>query len=595
MARISMKAALGTLGVVAGAIPTAAVLWVMHNGVGLALAVAAGAGGVVLGGAILFMVGGRVASRLFRTGEAMSRLAGGDLTTRTGARAVLTEADALLRSFDEELAANLQVIMLGMRELAEENRELTHRLSAGAARSRETSEEVVERIGAVRDQIARLDARITETSQSFDEINNGITDLRNELESQASAVDETSASVEQMSASIDSVAQIARERNEATTGLLEIVKSGGSQAKTSDEIIEEIASGVEQISGMVQVINTVAAQTRILSMNAAIEAAHAGEYGRGFAVVADEIRKLAENTSSNTSQISSTLQEFVQRTYAAREASTRTGESFAQISGEIDRFVQAFTEISQSTSELATGSKEMVSGVGSLRESASRIQEQSEAIQTSTRTINEAVESVHQFSGETRGQIDELDAEARRIAEEQKSITETGEQSDACIEQLMTELKYFTMERGAADADGGATGRAETGEGTAGGDTYDAELKQIILDHKKRVIGAKALLDDRLDIEHIPNASPATDCLLESWLNRAERGNLDPSTISALRQEHELFHHRYNEFLEAYEAGDSERARRLFEETERIWRGLVSYRETFSGILNELKRAAEPG
>jgi methyl-accepting chemotaxis protein len=589
-----MKAALGILGVVAGAIPTAAVLWLMLNGAGPALVVAAGAGGVVLGGVILFIVGGRIASRLSRTGDAMSRLAGGDLTTRTGARAVLGEADALLRSFDEELAANLQVIMLGMRELAEENRELTHRLSAGAARSRETSEEVVERIGAVKDQIVRLDARIAETSQSFDEINNGITDLRNELESQASAVDETSASVEQMSASIDSVAQIARERNEATTGLLEIVKSGGSQAKTSDEIIEEIAGGVEQISGMVQVINTVAAQTRILSMNAAIEAAHAGEYGRGFAVVADEIRKLAENTSSNTSQISSTLQEFVQRIYAAREASTKTGESFAQISGEIDRFVQAFTEISQSTSELATGSKEMVSGVGSLRESATRIQEQSEAIQTSTRTINEAVESVHQFSGETRGQIDELDAELRRIAEDQKSITETGEQSDACIEQLMTELKYFTMERAGADATGVVSGAGEAGGGGAGADTYDAELKQIILDHKKRVIGAKALLDDRLDVEHLPKASPATSCLLEGWLNRAERGDLDRSTIAALRQEHELFHQRYNEFLEAYGAGDTDRARRLFEETERIWRGLVNYRETFSGMLRELKRTAEP-
>ncbi|MFP4375213.1 MAG: methyl-accepting chemotaxis protein [Spirochaetaceae bacterium] len=583
MSRIPMKAALGILGVIAGAIPTAIVLWLMVHEAEMILTVAAGAAGLLPAGAVLFFAGERIASRLSRTCEAMSRLAGGDLTVRTGRRAATAEADALLRSFDEELAANLQVIMLGMRELAEENRELTHRLSAGAARSRETSEEVVERIGAVRDQIVRLDARIAETSHAFDEINNGITDLRNELESQASAVDETSASVEQMSASIDSVAQIARERNDATTGLLEIVQTGGSQARTSDEIIEEIAGGVEQISGMVQVINTVAAQTRILSMNAAIEAAHAGEYGRGFAVVADEIRKLAENTSSNTSQISSTLQEFVQRIYAAREASTKTGESFEHISGEIDRFVQAFTEISQSTSELATGSKEMVSGVGSLRESATRIQEQSEAIQTSTRTINEAVESVHRFSGETRGHIDELDAESRKIAEEQKSITETGEQSDACIEQLMTELKYFAMER--LDT--------ASSDGAVAADSYDAEIKQIILDHKKRVIGAKALLDDRLDVEHVPKAAPATSCLLEGWLNRAEHGDLDPTTITALRREHEVFHQRYNEFLQAWEAADGDRARRLFEETERAWRALVGYRETFSGMLEELK-AAEP-
>jgi methyl-accepting chemotaxis protein len=582
MARIPMKLALAFWGALVAALPTAAVLWIVLEGAvqpvadgGRAAVVGVGAGGVLLGAVVLYLVGAGISARVARTGRAMRSLAGGDLTVRTGVRPLLAEAHALAHSFDEELASNLQVIMLGMRELAQENRDLIHDLSSGAARSQESSAEIVDRITAVRDQIVRLDARIGETSQSFDEIERGITELRTELESQASAVDETSASVEEMSASIDSVAQIASERNEATGALLEIVNAGGTQAKTSDEIIGEIANGVEEISSMVQVINTVAAQTRILSMNAAIEAAHAGEYGRGFAVVADEIRKLAENTSSNTSQISTTLQEFVQRIYAAREASTKTGESFSRISGEIQGFVQAFTEISQSTGELAGGAREMVTGVGSLRESATRIQDRSESIQRSTRSINEAVESVHQFSSETRAQIDEVDGESRRIANEQKVITDTGEQSDACIEQLMTELKYFAMER------------AEAGSG----DAYDAEMKQIILDHKKRVIGGRGLLEGRLDLEHVPKPVPATHCVLNAWLERAEGGGFDRGTLSALRQDHEGFHQRYNELLEAFEAGDADRAKRLLEEAERKWRKLIDYRETFSGILKKLKAA----
>jgi methyl-accepting chemotaxis protein len=580
-----MTTAFALWGAVAAAIPTAAVLWVVLaraamplSPAELALALAASVAGIVLGAGILALVGGGIARRVARTEGAIRAMAGGDLTVRTGQRSAVAEADSLSRSFDEELASNLQVIMLGMRELAQENRELIHKLSAGAAGSRESSATVVERIAAVRDQIVRLDTRIAETSQSFDEIERGISELRNELESQASAVDETSASVEQMSASIDSVAQIARERNDATSNLLETVSSGETQAKTSDETIEEIANGVEEISSMVQVINTVAAQTRILSMNAAIEAAHAGDYGRGFAVVAEEIRTLAENTSSNTTQISNTLQEFVQRIYAAREASTKTGESFSSVSAEMQKFVQAFTEISQSTAELASGSKEMVSGVGSLRESATRIQERSESIQQSTRAINEAVESVHQFSTETRGQIDEVDAEARRIAEEQRGITETGAQSDSRVEQLMTELKYFAMER------------TEAGSG----DAYDAEMKQIILDHKKRVVGGRALLDGRLDLEHVPRPTSAGNCVLTDWLDTAERGDFDRDTLGNLRQDHEAFHQRYNELIEAYEADDVERARRLHEETERTWRKLIDYRETFSGILKKLK-SASPG
>jgi hypothetical protein len=216
--------------------------------------------------------------------------------------------------------------------------------------------------------------------------------------------------------------------------------------------------------------------------------------------------------------------------------------------------------------------------VGSLRESATRIQERSEAIQTSTRQINEAVESVHSFSSETKSHIDEVEGEARRVAEEQRSIAETGEKSNANIEQLMTELKYFAMERD-----------------EAGGDSYDAEMKAIILDHKKRVIGARALLDGRVDLEHIPQPDPATSCLLSGWLDRAERGNLDPETISALREDHESFHQRYNELIAAYRSGDTERARGLLEEAETYWRKLVGYRETFSGILQELKAGGTRG
>ncbi len=582
MIRISVQGWLAIAGLIGAAIPTVAVLALAAGPVeaafsssDLGLLVGTALLGILVAGGLLFVVGRALGARLRRTGDSMQLLAGGDLTVRTGMRSAMTEAQSLADTFDHSVASNLQVIMLGMRELAQENRELIHKLSAGADRSRQTSREIVESTASVKERIARLEADIGKTSKSFDEINHGIEELKGDLESQASAVDETSSSVEQMSASIDSVASIANERNEATGNLVEVVQAGGSQAQSSNEIIEEIANGVEEISSMVSVINTVAAQTRILSMNAAIEAAHAGDYGRGFAVVADEIRKLAESTSQNTSQISNTLQEFVKRIYAAREASTKTGESFSRISEEIDGFVQAFTEISQSTSELASGSKEMVSGVGSLRDSATRIQERSESIRANTRKINEAVESVHEFSSETRGQMDELNAEANRIVEEQQGITETGERSDACIEQLMTELKYFTMARGEAGTE----------------HAYDAEMKKIILDHKKRVVGAQALLDGRMDVEHVPQRASASECLLAGWLKQAERGRFDADTLSGLRQDHERFHQRYNELLDAYEASDTENARSLLEETERTWRKLIDYRETFSEILSQLKRS----
>lgn len=580
MIRISMKNYMVVIGALASLLPVAAITVVGFILVKMELSIRefsiliiAVFIGLTISMLILCVSAIKIARRIKLIGMKMQDLSNGDLTTRTGVHSLVTEVQMLADGFNDGLASSLQVIMLGMRELAEENRSLIHELSSGAVRSRESSEEIVNCINAVKEKIEWLDAHIAVTSKSFDEINNSIGVLKNELESQASSINETSASVEQMSASINSVAKITSERNEATGNLLKIVQKGGNQAKTANDIIEEIADGVKEISGMVSVINTVASQTNILSMNASIEAAHAGEYGQGFAVVADEIRKLAESTSNNTKQISTTLKEFVQRIYAARNASTNTGETFLQILTEIEGFVQAFTEISQSTNEVASGSKEMVTGMGLLRESASRIKERSELILTNTHTINEAVGSVHEFSTETRGHIDDVSAEAQRISEDQQSIKDIGLRSDVCIELLMTEMKYFTM---------------ETTE-ISQKDTYDIEEKKIILDHKKRIIGGRALLDGKVDLEHVPDPTGVSACLLTRWIDRSESGNFDLKTVSGLRKIHETFHQRYNEMIAAYRASNIEHAHSLLEEAERNWRGLIDYREFLANVIKAFK------
>jgi methyl-accepting chemotaxis protein len=117
---------------------------------------------------------------------------------------------------------------------------------------------------------------------------------------------------------------------------------------------------VDEILGIITMINSIASQTSILAMNAAIEAAHAGEYGRGFAVVAEEIRKLSESTNENSKRIRDQLDRVAELVGETHSMSAKTKESFASVQAEVESTAQAFDEISSTMRELSAGTESVM-------------------------------------------------------------------------------------------------------------------------------------------------------------------------------------------------------------------------------------------
>lgn len=224
--------------------------------------------------------------------------------------------------------------------------------------------------------VARFEGILRDVHASADQTKktaHGISDMTTAVTSnakeQSDRVFQVSGAIEQMGNTINEIAANAASAATAANASLELVKAGNETGRqtisalgridetvsSSAETIGELDSAIRRIGAVSNMIRDIAEQTNLLALNAAIEAARAGEQGRGFAVVADEVRKLSERTSASTADIAKIVQLIQEGTNHASESMIRAkdevsrgvrhGEKMGQVLQEIDRSVHIVTEM----------------------------------------------------------------------------------------------------------------------------------------------------------------------------------------------------------------------------------------------------------
>ncbi|HAH62363.1 MAG TPA: hypothetical protein DCL73_09740 [Treponema sp.] len=218
---------------------------------------------------------------------------------------------------------------------------------------------------------------------------------------QASAIQQTSASISEMSANIASVAEMAHKAAGVSEALSATSGQGNEAVSRAVTSMNEIQKSSAQVQEMVHVIQQVAAQTNLLAMNAAIEAAHAGEFGRGFAVVADEVRSLSTSSAKSTHEIQQYIKDMIGKIDAGAEAIGSAGASFRDISGRVTENGELVRTISNAMEEQRTGAEETMKSTGEVVGAIEAIKDLAEKESVNAESVRDFMQNVVKASRTT--------------------------------------------------------------------------------------------------------------------------------------------------------------------------------------------------
>ncbi|MEQ9459713.1 MAG: methyl-accepting chemotaxis protein [Phycisphaeraceae bacterium] len=264
-------------------------------------------------------------------------------------------------------------------------------------------------VASVQGASSEVAAASTEIAASSEQISRGLDDQQ-----QQTAV--IAASAEEMSSSVNEVANRAAESLGKAEEAGKMAAQGGEVVRQTIEDMQEIADAVkataacvedlgkrgEQIGAIIEVINDIADQTNLLALNAAIEAARAGEHGRGFAVVADEVRKLADRTTKATEEIAESIEaiqtgtgQAVERMQSGTQRVTQGVERAGQAGSSLESIVAGSREVYDLVQSIATSSREQSTASQSVTESVTSM---SSVISESAEGSRQASEAVNMLS-----------------------------------------------------------------------------------------------------------------------------------------------------------------------------------------------------
>jgi methyl-accepting chemotaxis protein len=406
---------------------------------GTAIALAAGILALTVLGALIFANG--IAKSIIEIERNIALLKEGDLTQRAKA-ATRDEIGTLAKNLNLFLES-LSTSMERIKAVSKANIEAKDKLLDSGSKAASSSTRIEANASSIAREVGALDTKIEKSSGAIHIIRTSISALNAQIEGQSTMVEETTAAVTEMLSSLDNMGRIMDKDRISSDKLVQEAESGRRVFGSASAMIAEIPRNIDSIRDMAGVIQNIASQTNLLAMNAAIEAAHAGDAGRGFSVVADEIRKLSEASTQSSREISDSIGGIVRTIEAATSANEETTKAFASIDLRISEVSSSLAELFGNIGEIRTGSRQILTAMVELQERSLKVKEGSDSMEEGSSEIYTMMEDLRRISSEVTANIGEIATGIADIGTTVRSVATFAEQVGAASTRLDAEVTRF--------------------------------------------------------------------------------------------------------------------------------------------------------
>ncbi|MCL2758638.1 MAG: methyl-accepting chemotaxis protein [Treponema sp.] len=368
----------------------------------------------------------------------------GDLTKRID-NIKDNEIGELAKSFNQTLdmiTNMIKNIKMETAALIDTGNELSTSMSETAS----AVNQITANIQSIQTRILSQSASVSETHATMEQVVVNINKLNKHVENQSINVSSASSAIEQMVANTSSVTDTLIKNSVNVKNLEEASDLGRTGLQEVEADIKEIAYQSEGLFNINSVMENISSQTNLLSMNAAIEAAHAGESGKGFAVVAGEIRKLAENSGQQSKTISDVLKKMKTAIDKMTHSTHNVLNKFEAIDSSVTTVSDQEEHIRNSMEEQQAGSKQVLEGIGNLNEITRQVKSGSQEMLEGAEEVIRESTNLEKVTQEITSGMSEMAAGANQINIAVNQVNEISVRNRDNISLLVKEVARFKVE-----------------------------------------------------------------------------------------------------------------------------------------------------